>query len=446
MQLRAEGTKQFEPNSPSAGNGSLGLVLYHGGWTTNGERIPFATVGCANKYRLNIYIANPGVETIYFGFKQQNNDQLFFRFMDPDSIAVPGFGLTTQPTAGNNGYITNWTEAVAGPKFGTTNPTGYKPLSFTPTKAGNYVMEFAEDAAGTTTGMNGTVIEFFDISVYNGTTPINGRVWSKAWQFSDQIAGGNSPATDFYILSDDAIVTKLNINKWGGGHFMFYCNQWGSVNTGNWNNDRKSRTAANASQWPGDFPQYKIFLNDPDNTVFPTGSFGQICEVTSNSNCNGTVDILARVNKPGSIQLNIDIDPQGVNNGEDVTLNSPVTGSPGCNTWDTIPWDGNNGFGVQVQNGASIHMNIDYLNGLTNLPIYDIETNNQGIMVDLVRPAPTSGSTHLNIFWNDSLLSTNVANVVLANMTGCQYAGTSVNPPFSAITGCHNWPKKTNNS
>jgi hypothetical protein len=60
----AEGTKQLEPNPPSAANGSLGLALYEGGWTTNGQRIPFATVNCLEKYRLHVYIANPSTEVI----------------------------------------------------------------------------------------------------------------------------------------------------------------------------------------------------------------------------------------------------------------------------------------------------------------------------------------------------------------------------------------------
>ncbi len=426
----AEGTKQLEPLSPSAANGSLGLALYQGGWTINGQRIPFAAVGCLEKYRLHIYISDPATEKIYFGFKQDGSDNLFYQLRDPDGLVVPGFALTTQPTAGNNGHIASWATAVAGPKFGTVNPTGYDPLVVTPTKTGNYYLEFGTDAAGSTNfNSTGTIIEFFDISVYQGNNAKNGRVWSKAWQFSDQVEPGNSPETEFYILSDDAIVTKLNINRWQGGHFMFYCNQWGAISTGNWVTDRLSRTAATSSAWPGDFPQYKIFLNDPDNIVFPTGTFGQICDVSSNSNCDGSVDILVKVNKPGSVSLSVDIDPQGVNNGEDVTLTADVVGTPACDTWETVPWDGNDGLGQPVQNGATINMSIDYLNGLTNLPIYDIEENDYGIMVDLIRPVP-SGSSKLKIYWDDHLL--NVCTPVCTNLTGCIY-----NDKDDA---CHKWP------
>jgi len=425
----AEGTKQLEPTTPNAANGSLGLVLYQGGWTANGQRIPFATVGCAPDYRLNVYISDPSTEIIYFGFKQSTAFPLYYQLRDPDGLVVPGFALTSQPTVGNPGYIPNWTQAVAGPKFGAMNPTGYTPLVLTPTKVGNYYLEFAGDAAGATTNMTGTTIEYIDVSVYQGNNVKNGRLWSKAWQFDDQIAGGNSPQTNFYILSDDSIVTKLNINRWHGMHYMFYCNHWGAVNTGNWYSDRLSRTATSQATWPGDFPQYKIFLNDPDSIIYPTGAFGKICDVVADSKCDGSVDFLLKVNKPGKIELTIDADPKGINNGEDVKLNADVKGSPGCTTWDTIAWNGMNGFGQLLANGATTSVQVDYLNGLTHLPIYDIETNTHGIMVDLVRPVP-SGSSKLNIYWDD----TQVPNCgpVCINQTGCIYA--------NAANACHTWP------
>ncbi|MBK7175380.1 MAG: hypothetical protein IPH84_19680 [Bacteroidales bacterium] len=69
--------------------------------------------------------------------------------------------------------------------------------------------------------------------------------------------------------------------------------------------------------------------------------------------------------------ITIDCEPTG-SGPEDVTLSKSVTGSTNCATWDTIHWNGVNGLGVTVQNGASVNMDIDYLNGLTNLPLWDI--------------------------------------------------------------------------
>ncbi len=428
----AEGTKQLEPTTPNAANGSLGLILFTGGWTAAGQRIPFATVGCAAPYRLNVYVSDPSTEIIYFGFKQSSGFALYYQLRDPDGLVVPGYALTSQPTVGNPGYIPNWNQAVAGPKFGVVNPTGYTPLVVTPTKVGNYYLEFAQDAAGNTNNMQDISIEYFDISVYQGNIVKPGRLWSEAWQFTDRIAGNHSPQTDFYILSNDSIVTKLNINRWEGGYFMFYCNHWGVINTGNWYTDRLSILAPNQASWPGDLPEFKIFLNDPDSLIFPTGSFGKICDLKTISKCDGSVDFLVKVNKPGKIELTIDVDPQGINNGEDIKLNADILGSPGCTSWDTIYWNGKDGTGQLLVNGATVNVNVDYLNGLTHLPIYDIETNYYGLMVDLVRPVP-SGSSKLSIFWDDSQVPG--CGPVCVNLTGCLYA--------SAANACHNWP--TNN-
>jgi len=230
---------------------------------------------------------------------------------------------------------------------------------------------------------------------------------------------------NLYIYTDDGIVDKLNINSWNGGTFTTYCNPWGVTNTGNWTIDRKSMDS-----WPsaGDLPQYKIFLNNPDSSVFPTGELGQICDVSTHSDCDGTIDILIKVTKPGSITIDIDCPPTGAGP-EDITLSSSVTGSADCSVYDTIHWNGINGLGVAVQNGASVDMNIDYLNGLTNLPLWDIEDASQGIKVDIVRPAPSSGSTILPIYWDDTNLGGG-SNLI----TGCVY------PSSPTVSGCHNFP------
>ena len=213
-----------------------------------------------------------------------------------------------------------------------------------------------------------------------------------------------------YVYSDDGIVTSLNINEWNGGTYTVYCNQWGVKKTNNWTVDRMS-----TSTWPGsDLPQYKIFLNDPDNFAFPTGELGKICEVHTQPYCNGTVDIFARVNKPGSLTLNLDISPVGPGP-EDVELNGDVNGSAACNIWDTITWNGLDGNGNPVQNGTAVTIKSHYLNGLTNLPLWDVEDNAGGLIVNIVRPQPSVFSIKLPVFWDDSNLSGGTIN----SQNGC---------------------------
>lgn len=424
--VKAEGTKQLEPLNPGAVNGTCKLAFFKGGMTFNGYRIPFATVGCAPAYRLNVHIADPSNEKIYFGFKQRGGCNLYYQLRDPSgNIVIP---LTSQPTIGNPGYINTWNNA-AGPLPMVAG--GYTPLTYTPLMAGDYYIEFAQDVAGNTFNWTddppsasapnpcNPIMEFFDMSVYDLANNVKlGRLWSRAWQFYD--VTGDSQKTDFFIYSNDSIVTKLNINNWNGGYYIFYCNEWGAVSTANWYADRQS-----IASWPGDLPEYKEFLNDPDNIVYPTGSFGNICDVQTNSNCDGSVDFQVKVNKAGKIDMTIDVSPLGTNSGEDVKINADVTGSPGCTTWETINWDGKNGFGQLLVNGATASVTINYLNGLTHLPVYDIESNNHGIMVDLVRPAPI-GSPKLNIYWDDTKIPGGSSN-----FTGCTYV---------APNGCHTWP------
>lgn len=73
------------------------------------HRIPFAFVGCDQKYRLNVYISNPATEKIYFGFND-DNQSIYYQLKDPDGNVVAGISLAAVPSTGN-GYIASWTEA-----------------------------------------------------------------------------------------------------------------------------------------------------------------------------------------------------------------------------------------------------------------------------------------------------------------------------------------------
>ena len=309
----AEGTKEFMPYNPATMPTEITQLFLDKGL----HRAPFAQLGCLAQYRLNIYISNPATEKIYIGLND-GSENLYYQVRDPNGTIVPGFALSAIPASGA-GYIASWTQAFNGPNISGSSPSGYTPKIITPTIAGNYYIEFAADASGT--GIYGKQVTYFDATVAQNTTPIPGRVWSKAWQiysggqYSTPIPGTQT-FSSFYIYTDDGIVSKLNLNGLCGGASTIYCNQWGVTNGGNWFQDRKS-----SNIWPstGDAPQYKIFLNDPDINVYPTGLLGQICEVISESHCNGTIDIKLRVSKPGSVTINIDCEPMG-EGAEDITL------------------------------------------------------------------------------------------------------------------------------
>ena len=417
-----EGTKQLMPTSSP----TLQLVFYYLNYNSGGGwRNPFGVPGCAPEYRLNVHIKDPAIEKIYYGFKDPNNTDTYYQIRDStDAVVVSWTKVAEAPVAPattSAGYIDSWSEAKNGPDIGTVT-AGYTPLIYQPTKSGDYYFEFARTSEGQAfTGSRSLV--YFDISVVESSTlVIDGRVWSKAWQFAE--TGNNSPSTKLFIYADDGIVTKLNMNGWKGGHFFVNCNAFGADSTGNWQQDRKSFDYSSFSNPPPDYPQYKEFLNDPDPLVYPTGFFGEICDLQSVSYCDGSIDFLIKVNKTGNVTLHIN-SPEGITD-----VSGDVTGYYGCTTWDTLHWNGLASNGVHVQNGATVSTDIDYLNGLTNLPCNDIETSMEGIKVNIVRPLPATGDTILGIMWDDPpSLGLPASN---PDYPGCKYPA----PPKS---GCHDF-------
>jgi gliding motility-associated-like protein len=95
-------------------------------------------------------------------------------------------------------------------------------------------------------------------------------------------------------------------------------------------------------------------------------------------------------------------------------------------------WDGKDAYGVTLVNGTVIEARINFLNGLTNIPLHDVEDNPYGFKVDILRPVPESGNTKLRIFWDDMGLPSYchpTSNV----LDGCIYSNSG------AVTGCHDW-------
>lgn len=371
-------------------------------------------------YRLHIHIQNIG-EVIYYGFGDMldNNDIPFgiavnYRIKDPAGNIV--VGPTPVPVSGT-GHISTFAEAVAGPSA-IAGPTGYPELSYTPTMTGDYFIEFRYSGFG---APDRCKFKYFDITVGSAAnTALDGRVWSKAWQFT---ADANGINYDFhgtlFIYTTDSIVTSVNCNGMAPFVFTIACNQYGCYNTGNFNNDRRSVSGNHI------LPQYKIFLNNPDSLCYPTGVLGQVIPpVTTTSYCDGTCIIHLTVNKAGNADVWLDINPAPGVQAEDRVLSNAVS-----NGVNNFVWDGLNGLGQPVPNGTVFNIKIAYINGLTNLPIYDIDDNPNGYIIDLHRPSgPVPG-----VFWDDNLVGggQNLVN-------GCIYT--------LPTTGCHPVPISIGNN
>ena len=406
----AEGTKQLRPTSADFGF----LQIFDRG------RL-FATYNAPAMNRLYVHICSPG-EIIYFGFNQPEND-VYFRLKNPaGTIVLPASQV---PSAGA-GFIPNYNQAVTGPSQ-LVGAGGYNAMSYVAPTAGDYYFEFNTGSATTLPNnpANGNAQRFFDlldITVATGATVKPGRLWSYSWDINTK-ANANPFEGKMYILSTDSIVTSIDFNGMQPFGAVIAANSTGLSNSGNLIVDRRSKV--------GNFsvPEYKIFLNDPDDDCYPTGSFGTIIGqpiVTGCDPANRCINIA--VNKPGKVEIVLDLN--GISgyqpNTSDLMIIANVTQGQNC-----IPWDSKDGQGNIVTAISGIPLQINYLNGVTHLPLYDVEANIDGYIVELIRPAGTKPK----LYWDDSAINNGTALDGKVNLTGCSNAA-----------GCHRWEDRGDNS
>jgi hypothetical protein len=417
----AEGTKQVRPDSTISG-GSLMVDRNNANYTR------FCDIGCPPNYRLYIHIKNVG-ETILFGL-QSPVANVGYNLRRPNgTIAMTG----NLPLAGA-GYIRYYRNAIQGPfpAFSGYTPFSQKIVSIADT--GDWYFEIKSIP-------NGGTAEFslFDFQVVTGlnfpaipTDTINGRVWSQSWQFYANLGGNNTfePFNGkFFVYSDDGITTSVKFSDVHWGEGVIFCNPVGCYSTGNFAVDRQSQNTNTFTTFPG-IAWYKVFLNNPDTIVYPDGQYGRVTQdpaMIDDPNypvCSGRKYIEVVVNKKGIVEVKIDV-PYG-----DSTFDVFITANvnPGLNH---IPWNGLDGHGGQVPGGIWLELTVTFINGLTNLPLWDIEQNPVGYKVVLVRPnGPTLKQPF--IYWDDSQLQRDPNCPVAPNTTnlgGCD--------PLTSI--CHDW-------
>ncbi len=406
----AEGTKELRPASSDFGY----IQIYDRG------RI-FATYNAPSENRLYVHICTAG-EKIFFGFNQPDND-VYFRLKDPSGNIV--INAQSIPSSGA-GFISTYNQAVAGPSQ-VVGASGYNAMSYTSLVTGDYYFEFNTGSATTlpTNPSNGNaqrIFDLFDITVADGTIAKPGRLWSYSWDLNS--GATNNPLTaKMYILSKDSIVTSVDLNGMQPYGAVITANSTGLSATGNVLIDRPSKV--------GDYtlPEYKIFLNDPDNVCYPTGSFGNITAPTVVTGCdpaNRCINIT--VNKPGKVEIVLDLNGTAgyQQNTTDRVISADVFAGKNC-----IPWDSKDGKGNIVTQIIGIPIEVNYLNGVTHLPLYDVEAHVNGYIVALIRPAGPQPS----LYWDDSALTAGTVLDTKVNLTGC-----------AAATGCHKWKGRGDNN
>ncbi len=414
--LFAEGTKQIKNQVTDV----IGIVIYE----SNAGR-PFANYDCAPENRLNIRINEVG-EVVNYGFQclpDINNpactNPLKYRVKDPNGTVLFEYAM---PTTGQQGYINSYAEAVTGPSNITAG--GYNALSFTPTMTGDYSIEFEKVSQTCINyGLNYTFIDHFDITVSKNNKAIDGRLWSQSWQLTTQNIN-NKFNGDFFVYSDDHIVTKIDFEGLQPIVFTVAANSFGNSNTGLPLTDRKSLDNVNVFANPG-IPQYKIFLNDPDINCFPSGVFGDFdSDITVVNNsvtpCGRIYCVNVNVTQAGHLDVLLDFNgtPGYQANTTDIKIGADVVAGHNC-----IKWDGKDGLGNFITEANNVVVVADYINGLTNLPLYDAELNTTGFSVTLIRPTTLQPPS---IYWDDSNINLPGGIFGDVNLTGC--------------TGfCHSW-------
>ncbi len=412
----AEGTKQLLPDSTTSEAG-LYFDSYPGGVYTL-----FGISGCPVNYRLCIHIKNAG-ESILFGLGQFGGYSITYNLRKPNgTIALTGTCPYSYTQTGNIRY---YHQAMVGPF---PSQGGYVPLEYHVTSVadtGDYYFELVNISYSLT-----PIFDYWDFQVVSGQhTPaipadaINGRVWSSSWQMYASLAYSPFNAK-FYVYADDGIVTKLSFSNAHVGAVTIFCNPYGCLNTGNFSSDRQSKNTNTFMTFPA-IAQYKVFLNDPDSTIYPSGVYGHITGnpyMTPDPNyppCSPEKYIVVEVDKSGSVEADISFPYGGTST--TAMLFAPVI--PGINY---IPWNGLDGLGNPVPDGTLITVVVKYVNGLTNLPIWDQEQNPDGFIISLVRPVNPSGQVPVT-YWDDTQLVP----------SGYGGSGDCYYPPQSAdLTGC----------
>lgn len=439
LQSHAEGTKQTTATSTDRTH------LF----TNASEYNDFGRYNGTVDQRLFFHIENPEDEVVYFGFSAFKDQPHwpntggtingYFRIKNPS-------GTVVWPTAGspagqlNNAAIGNWQQAVNGPNQ-IVGSGGYNAYTFNPDglPAGDYYIEFSTSQSSYSS--TDIVIPYYDITVATeGGTPtaIDGRVFSYNWAFMTPAINYPSDYFDrdftgtLYIYSDDGFVSLIDFSQaeFQGAAFNIAFNSSGTSATGDFAVDRASVQGSNVT-----FAEYRVFLNNPDETAYPSGTFGEFVVNADFPKLYGCPDdnlwfFRFAATEAGRVGVLIDSD----GNGEydpgtaDVLITTDIVPFPGeTSPYDRdVVWDGLDGLGNPIPINSTLSVQYRYSQGFYHLPVYDVEHLRTGMQVQAVRPA-TPQPYNPNFFYDDEDISETLPGGQPAlELNGCT-------PP------CHYW-------
>ncbi|RYZ96773.1 MAG: T9SS type A sorting domain-containing protein [Sphingobacteriaceae bacterium] len=443
--LFAEGSKQLMPDINSRAalctQGSSGFAGY--------ASLP--------KDRLFIHIKDAANEIVYLNFSlgygtgvsnilgEGNGDPYYFRIKDPLGNVVYGPQLiNTSPIPSG---VTGYNQIMAGPSALAAG--GYNAYSFTPSSGnGDYYIEFNKTDPNTATSSQCS-FDYWDITVANTTSGVvDGRVWAYSWGLysKDYTTAGYSGVFKgkLFTYSTDQVVQSVDFSNSGfkGGSFRIGFSTQGPGTSGNYLLDRQSKY--NIRSVGND---HKVFLNDPDITVYPSGSIlaNAITISSTPFNCNSTsVTFNYNLTQGGIVEVLLDFNNNGVfdyNTRDRILAQTLAAGA------QSVVWDLKDGLGntVTPDTDPVIKLITTYGKSVSHLTLADVEYFSGGFIPTVVRPAQPSPYAP-KLYYDDEAMRTAIAATATPNR---QYPDTLLafnvasQPIAKELNGCvapcHTW-------
>ncbi|MCQ2560862.1 MAG: InlB B-repeat-containing protein [Clostridia bacterium] len=212
------------------------------------EFVDGTTAGIERRNSIMCYLKEG--EYAYFGSSMYNS-QLDINFENKNadnhmdiSVKDPAGNITKYDVIQNGeGHIKNPAQEEGGPNLtDTSDPLKYIPLSFVAAKTGTYTFTFysktgkrESPVVRKTTdawGENGGTVAAWDITVADSEgNIIPGRTWAN---YLSVITGGapNTCSLHTYVLTDDGVIYKVDLNEIAPNGFVFFANNQGFTDRG----------------------------------------------------------------------------------------------------------------------------------------------------------------------------------------------------------------------
>lgn len=317
------------------------------------------------------------------------------------------------PNVGQEGNIPNWNQAAAGP-FELGNAGGYDAIEIPSNEVGDYIIEF-----NLPSGISWLNLHLFDVTVANASNQtMSGRLHSQGWQFSTE-SFTNPFNGVVYPYDGGNALYSVDFNGMQPWIFVVNFNSKGTADTGDFLEDRKSKIGNST------YGEFEVFLNPPDEELYPVleREIDLIGKVEELDCTNSTYCIEFTTNSSGVMEGFLDFNNNGVydeDNGEIYFGKEISKAGASC-----VPWDGKDAFGNRVTDTEfEIYASLSF--GVTHLPLYDVEHQKNGFIINVVRP---STALQPKVFWDDRNIEDGEALDGKKNINGCQ----------SGVDGCHRW-------